>query len=284
MSKWALKIAAKLVLGRMPYRHTLLKKIGMFRHGAMEDIDYALGVFQKHMNWAYPDGMPENLTLLEMGPGDSLVSSLIAKSYGAAKIYHVDVGAYAEKDVKLYQKFAQQLREKGLAAPDLSGAKTLDDVMEICGAVYLTKGLTSLKEIPTSSVDFIWSHSVVEHIRKKEFTGVMLELCRIVKPDGKVSHNVDLQDHLEHRLNNLRFSDEFWENDLVADSGFYTNRLRYTQSLELMKESGFSVLETDSGKWDHMPTPRAKLHKMFQHFDDEELKTKGYRVLLKKAA
>ncbi|MDH5721726.1 MAG: class I SAM-dependent methyltransferase [Alphaproteobacteria bacterium] len=284
MPKWAFKIAVKLVLGRVPYRHTILKKLGIFRHGKMEDIDYALRVFQKHINWAYPDGMPPNLILLELGPGDSLVSALIAKSYGAEKIYHVDIGAYAEQDVELYRKFAEQLRAKGLDSPDLSETQTMQDVMEICGSVYMVKGLESLKKIPSDSVDFIWSHSVVEHIRKREFRAIMLELSRIVKFDGRVSHNVDLQDHLEKKLNNLRFSDRFWENDIVADSGFYTNRLRYTQSLDLMKNSGFSVLNTETGKWESIPTPREKLHHMFRDFDDEELKIRTYRVLLEKAA
>jgi len=40
------------------------------------------------------------------------------------------------------------------------------------------------------------------------------------------SHRVDLRDHFGSALNNLRFSDKKWELDWIANSGFYTNRIR----------------------------------------------------------
>lgn len=106
---------------------------------------------------------------------------------------------------------ATYLAERGLPAPDLEAAQNLDDVLEVCGAVYGTKGLASLKELPDRSVDPVWSRAVLEHIRRAKFAETMRELRRILKPGGVCSHGIDLQDHLAGALNNLRFPERIWD-------------------------------------------------------------------------
>lgn len=91
------------------------------------------------------------------------------------------------------------------------------------------------------SIDFIWSQAVLEHIRKSEFLDTMLELHRILRPNGVCSHVVDLKDHLGGALNNLRFSEKLWESNFMASSGFYTNRIRYSEMLDIFHQAGFSV-------------------------------------------
>jgi len=49
----------------------------------------------------------------------------------------------------------------------------------------------------------------LEHIRKKEFVDTIIETKRILKPNGICSHEIDLRDHLNESLNNLRFSENF---------------------------------------------------------------------------
>lgn len=282
---WAAKIAAKLVLGRLPFKHQLLRGLGMFKHGFMDDAAYALKIFTIHKNAAFPDGLPAGFTALELGPGDSLASALIARAHGAAKSYHCDVGAYASQDIETYRQLAADLRAAGLDnVPDLTPIQSVPEMLALCNAEYLTGGLADLQKIPDNSVDLIWSHSVVEHIRKRDFAPTMAALHRIVKPQGRVSHNVDLQDHLQKSINNLRFSDGFWENDIVAESGFYTNRLRCQQSLNLMTGAGFQILQENRGTWDSIPLPRHKLHTDFKDLPEPELRTCTYSVLLKRAA
>lgn len=283
MPLWAAKIAAKLILGRLPFRHQLLRNMGIFKHGRMDEAAYALKIFNLHKDSAFPEGLPENFTALELGPGDSLASAIIAKAHGAKAIYLCDVDHYASNDIEKYRTLALELTKIGLKnTPDLSNIKDAPEMLELCNATYLTNGLKGLKSIPDKSVDFIWSHSVLEHIRKKDFSTTMKELHRILKKEnGRASHNVDLQDHLEKSLNNLRFPETIWENDIFANSGFYTNRLRYTQSMELIKDAGFEIIGQNAGQWPSLPLPRSKMHSDFHDLPDEELLTRTYSVLLK---
>src|SRR5260221_10704475 len=60
----------------------------------------------------------------EIGPGDSLFMALIARAHGATASYHVDVGPFANRDVSLYRRMAQYLRERGDSVPDLDRKST----------------------------------------------------------------------------------------------------------------------------------------------------------------
>lgn len=283
MPIWAIKITAKLLLGRIPYRHSLLRKLGMFKHGSMDNISYAHKIFRLHFHRAYKDDLPTGFTALELGPGDSLASVLIAKAYGAGTSYHIDVGRFATNEIDLYKRMNTELYSVGLKnTPDLSHIKNIPSMLDACNAKYLTEGLDDLKEIPSDSVDFIWSHSVLEHIRKKDYQPTMQELYRILKRSGKISHNVDLQDHLDSSLNNLRFSEKIWENNFFAASGFYTNRIGYTDSLQIMRSAGFKILEKQCGRWKGLPINKSKLHPKFKEIDDNELCIRTYSVLLEK--
>ena len=64
-------------------------------------------------------------------------------------------------------------------------------------------------------------------------TAELLELRRIQRSEGVGSHCVSISDILGGKLNDLRFSRRIWESSLMANSGFYTNRLRYRELLRL---------------------------------------------------
>ena len=54
-----------------------------------------------------------------------------------------------------------------------------------------------------NSIDYIFSHSVIEHVRKFELNNLIDEMYRVLKPKGVVSHNINYKDHLDESLNNL---------------------------------------------------------------------------------
>src|SRR5690606_14581027 len=120
----------------------------------------------------------------------------------------------------------------------LDDAKSISDVLRLTGAQYFTNGLVDLERIEADSVTFLFSHVVREHIRKSEFRRVMANCHRILKPGGIASHRVDFQDHLGGSIHNLRFSERVWESRLFAESGFYTNRIRFSQMISVFREVG----------------------------------------------
>lgn len=177
---------------------------------------------------------------MELGSGDSLFSVLISKALGGRKSYLVDVGDFANKKLAKYQLMTKLLKDKNLPIEGIETCQNLTEILELCSASYLISGLASLKDIPDCSVDFIWSHGVIELIRRSEVLDTLKELRRIIKPNGICAHLIPLVDSLGE-LNSLRFSQNVWESDFMANSGFYANRLRYSQLLELFKEVGFET-------------------------------------------
>lgn len=278
---WWLKIIAKIVLSRLPLGYNFWRKLGLFRHGKMDHSAYVIGVFNAHCERAGLKGELTDRVVLELGPGDSIATAIVAASYGAKTIL-VDSGKYASQDVNLYKFFAKNLRGIGLNPPDLSAARNIEDILDLCGSVYYTRGLSSLKEISEKSVDLIFSQAVLEHVREHEFHQTMVECKRILKNYGLASHCVDLKDHLGGGLNNLRFGNRIWESNFFVGSGFYTNRIRFSRMVSIAEEVGFQIELGKVDRWDAIPLARNKLAVEFSHLSDDDLLIKGFDVIFRR--
>ena len=265
---WWGRIGAKIVLSRTLMTYGFWQRMGLFRHGHMDTADYATGVFNEHVLRAGLEGQLNGKTILEVGPGDSIASAIIACSLGARAIL-VDSGPYAREDMRPYQALCELLRSRGLNPPDLSGATTLKDALELTSGQYLTEGLEGWRSIPPNSVDFVFSQAVLEHVRRGEFLA---------------SHRVDLRDHLGGALNNLRFSERVWESAFFVRSGFYTNRIQMDEMLRLFEQAGFDAEPTAIRRWPVLPTPRKKLNQAFATLSDDALNISGFDVLLRRGA
>ena len=275
---WWIKIIIKIILSRVPISYSTWSKIGVFRHGSMNQIEYAYNVFLKHKN-NYKGH--NNLVVLELGPGDSLLTALFSYAHDASASYMVDVNDFANKDLGVYFEAINFLKKKGINLKFVENdINTTDEMLDRCCAHYLTHGLESLKQIPNNSIDLIFSQAVLEHIPKSEFYETLIEIHRILKSEGVCSHVIDLRDHLENGLNNLRFSERLWESKFMSTSGFYTNRLRKSEIIKLFEISGFKVRVLNVTKWDKMPIKRSQLARQFHDFSDEELSVSTFSVIL----
>lgn len=282
---WYVKIASKIVLSRLPVPYSFWRSIGLFRNGPMDKVEYAIKIFCNHADRTFGDTDISGKTVMEMGSGDSVASALVACAKGADKVYLIDVGSFATQDMDFYRMLAQELNKRdGFSLPQITQDTSFKEMLTLCKASYLTEGLNSLKNLPDNSVDFLWSHSCLEHVRRHEFLETMKQIHRILKSNGTVSHSIDLKDHLGGRLNNLRFSHSTWESDFMVQSGFYTNRLRATDYEESFKKSGFQVVDWQEGQWDSIPTPRSKMDKDFRDLPDRDLLVRTISTCLKKAA
>jgi SAM-dependent methyltransferase len=277
---WWGKIGAKIVLSRLPLGYGAWQRLGLFRHGAMDSRDYSLRVFQTHMEFAGVSGSLAGKTVMELGPGDGVATAVLAAAHGARSIL-VDTGSFAGTDAGRYAALAAHLREQGHAFLDVGTCRTVEELLKLCNAQYLTDGLASLRRVPDHSVDLIFSQAVLEHVRRSEFRQTMIECRRVLKPDGAFSNHVDLKDHLGGALNNLRFRTSVWESPLFSNSGFYTNRIRYSEMLEEFRAAGFAIVWSRPASWDQLPTPRARLAEEFRGLSEDELRVSGFDVLLR---
>jgi hypothetical protein len=86
---WFLKIIAKMILSRVPISYKIWSKIGLFRHGAMDDYTYAWKILSLHTSFFKGSN---NWKGLELGPGDGLLSALLAPAIESSGLVLIDSG------------------------------------------------------------------------------------------------------------------------------------------------------------------------------------------------
>lgn len=292
MIPWWLKIVVKIVLARLPVPYAFWKRLGLFEHGDMNQEHRAWEVFLGHASTANVLDLAGNIpklrvqgdeySVLELGPGDSLFTAVIAKSLGASKTWLVDSGYFADTTFKPYADLIGFLHQQGLTPHFATRPQTVDDILTVCQAEYLTDGVRSLENLPSNSVDYSFSNAVLEHILKSDFAVLSEELFRVMKPHGVSVHRVDLRDHMGGQLNNLRFADATWEGTLFRKSGFYTNRIRFFEMISFFEQIGFNCQVSNVGRWNELPTPRARLAEPFSQLPESDLLVNTFDVVLRR--
>jgi hypothetical protein len=275
---WYIKFGIKIVRGLVPINYNLFASLGFFRHGKMDDPKYAISVFNKH----FPDKneIPNSpFVFLEIGPGDSLFSGIIASHKGASKSYLIDSGVYVSKDIRKYLELIELLF--GTEFLNKHTITNIEDIKKTFHIEQMIHGLDSLKSLSDHSVDLSFSNACLEHVAKDEVEAFFIELKRVSRPGSISSHCIDFKDHLSYSLNNLRFSEKFWEKDIIKKSGIYTNRVRYSEMKKASEKAGFHFVLTGLDKWPMLPMPKSQMHQDFQQFLDDDLLVKEAWIKLR---
>ncbi len=288
---WWLRIGAKILLARLPVPYSVWKRLHFFEHGDMNQPQKAFGtvIDQARLAGVLAVGLPlptfatkdQEFNVLELGPGDSLFTTVISKAMGASNTWLVDAGAFAIKNIDSYLGLINLLRKNGFSSPFVQDPQTLCDVLRECNGEYLTEGVISLSKLKSDSINFCFSNAVLEHIPKNDFEKLACELKRVMKPEGICFHRVDLKDHLGGGLNNLRFSDAIWEGAIFRNSGFYTNRIRFGEMVNIFESAGFDVNLPRVIRWDSLPIDHSKLDILFKQLEGDDLLVSGFDIMLK---
>jgi predicted SAM-dependent methyltransferase len=278
---WFLKIPAKILLSRLPFGLRNWQSMNVFRAGDMDSPEYAYAIFKKHFE-AVGLGSLDGSTVLELGPGNSLLSALYARSFGAASTWLIDGERLASENTSLFSQAEEILSRLHLRVPGVSGAGNIESVLKQLNAVYRTSGLQSFRTVPDGGVDFLFSNAVLEHIRLAEFADTVREMRRVLKPTGVASHVIDFRDHLQYALNNLRFSERTWESKFMASSGFYTNRITWPTMEKIFQRAGFIVELYSCERWPGgLPTRQTKMASPFRELPAEDLMTMTVHAVLR---
>jgi SAM-dependent methyltransferase len=280
---WWAKIGAKIVLSRAVPSYRARKALGLFLHGNLDQnvaqhLAFVKNVLAQHERIAGS----KVASLLELGPGNSLGTALFAAAEGVGRVWFADVGDFASDDMAFYRRLAGMVEADH---PALSSRADFTDrarMLQSLNATYLTGGTASLRDIPDGSLDLILSTAVLEHVGRADFPLLAREMMRLLRAGGTAYHEVDLMDHLGGAQNNLRFSEQTWESPLMATSGFYTNRLRCREILQIMRDAGFDAALTRVARWPSPPTPRDALAEPFRTLPDDELLIANFGMLLRK--
>ena len=99
---------------------------------------------------------------------------------------------------------------------------------------------------PDNSFDFHFSYAVFEHVPESIIRDILKEAKRLLRPEGVLSHSIDLSDHFAYtdnsitKINFLQFSDERWQT-LAGNQYMYHNRLRAPEFFRLFEEEGVFI-------------------------------------------
>jgi hypothetical protein len=257
---WWGKIAAKVILSRLPVPHALWSKLNIFRHSySSEDADQLVRRLEARIAWFRSRTGRIPRTVLELGPGEITTCAVAYRALGVERTIFVDVGDFGSRDVRAYVRVAAAAKERGLVPPQIEGAADRAQIFARCGAEYCTDGLVDLRRIPPASIDLVTSVAVIEHIRRTELRPTFDELRRVMSRDGLAWHAIDFQDHLGGKLANLRFTPAIWESRWMSSSGFYTNRASPSQVVEMLQRTGLAVEVEARGLWPEPPIARSSI-------------------------
>ena len=224
-------------------------------------------------------------TVCELGPGQFLTHAALLYQLGAENTYLLDIDDLAKsteskvktKDIRLKDSSARKCK-----LPRLQEDETWSTYIKKVGGIYQTDGLNGYKKIPDNSVDFVISDAVFEHIRKKIFVESISEMYRFSRCGGISCHIVDLRDHFGGGKNQLRFSEETWEDEAHYRMDNYTNRLSCKEICEICENVGFQIMKLERSLYEKMPIKRAELDVRFNDMDDTELMTAAFMIMMKK--
>lgn len=267
-----------MVLARLPVPVALLQRLGVFRNTRMDaDLPRRLIEGLRH-HWQHFErrcGRPPE-TYLEIGIGDTLGRALVARALGAGESRFIDARDFATEDARHYRLIDASLPVWGLEPVLAGGPSDRPAVLAASRASYDTRGLQGLAAIAGASIDLCVTEAVLEHLPRAEFAAFVAEIARVLKPDGLSLHMIDFLDHLGGNLNHLRFSPARWEGRLFAGSGFYTNRLSFSQVIAAFEAGGLACEVISRERWSAPPQGAAARHPALGWSDDDTLVASAY--------
>jgi SAM-dependent methyltransferase len=203
-------------------------------------------------------------TALELGSGWKPVIPLLLRLAGARQVFLIDSERLL--DARLLSRTAEQLAAKSeqlslrLKVPEQQIQALLLTPMDrdletaAChfGLKYLAPCDARHLPIPAAAIDIVVSRAVLEHIPKVVLQEIFKEFERILAPtDGFMCHVIDNSDHWAHNdtrlsmVNFLRYSSSVWKR-FAKNPLDYMNRMRHSEYLGLLSDSGFEVVIDDS--------------------------------------
>jgi SAM-dependent methyltransferase len=132
------------------------------------------------------------------------------------------------------------------AYDNLQRCRTIGELLNAARIEYIAPGDASKTHLPESSVDVVFSNSVMEHIPRETIEEIMKESFRILRPGGLAIHSANCGDHYAYfdrkitQIHYLSYSEASWKK--WNNSLLFQNRLRPEDFLGMAGSAGLSIL------------------------------------------
>lgn len=304
--KWMLKAVAQKLIAFFPQREKINYLFQKYVTKGVEltdtYFDFKLTHARDHLQYFRQYGQIPlaQATVLELGLGWYPIVPIALYLSGVDRIISIDIQDWMTNESQLttIRKF-QEWRERGqlqaylpeideqrwanmLALTEKSTAPSLEKISQ---AIHLEPLLQDARatNFSESSIDYICSNNTFEHIPGAVLIDILQEFKRILKPNGVMSHFVDLSDHFAHFDSNiniynfLRFSEKQWQ--WIDNRIQPQNRLRWPDYLQLYAELDIPVTDQEIRPGDLTLLAEVPLAEQYQLYEPEELAiSHGYLV------
>lgn len=128
----------------------------------------------------------------------------------------------------------------------LCAAKTTEQLLRSAKIEYLAPHDAAASGLPDSSVDVVFSNSVLEHVPNDAILRIMRETRRILRKGGLAIHSANCGDHYAYfdrsitPVNYLTYPERQWSK--WNNSLLYQNRLRPSDFIDLAEQSGLRIV------------------------------------------
>lgn len=159
------------------------------------------------------------------------------------------------------------------------------NIEELCSALHFETLVGDARDtnFEDASFDLICSNNTFEHIYVDVLKNILKEFNRILKPEGVMSHFIDMSDHFSHldasisNFNFLKYSNAEWK--FIDNSIQPQNRLRFIDYIDIYEDLNINVIKTEYRKGDLEDLKKIKLANPFKKYSiDDLLITHGYLV------
>jgi len=214
---------------------------------------FHLSNIRKHINGYLPSDV------VELGPGASLGSCISALSEGVDNALGLDVCPYAQSssmNLRILNELLPEESNPALHADLKQDIMRLDTYLPKAKLKFLAPW-TDDNILPESSIDFIFSHSVLEHVTLPEDC---YKACfTLLRPGGVMSHKIDHSSHAITKSWNGHYVIPDWLWTLLQGGKPYLlNRLTLEEHRKEILDAGFEIIYEDFVKSD--PTYRNCIH------------------------
>ncbi|VEP13240.1 hypothetical protein H1P_190039 [Hyella patelloides LEGE 07179] len=128
---WQAQMIVKLLSAHIPLIDGF--RLQKFKRGSMSQPDKAYQIFQRHFERVNYLSDYSDFTILELGPGASLFSAILARAFGVKSTYLVDVENCATEELQPYLDLISFLHnQKNMNLAEIQSINTLNELLEFC--------------------------------------------------------------------------------------------------------------------------------------------------------
>ena len=293
---------------------TFFNSLSIKKTGGTIRADYCYSVWLRHLYYwnTFRNEMPK--TVAELGPGDSLGTSLAALLSGADRIVVLDIVKYwdADRNLEIFEELVLLFKNK----KDVPGNETFpkirpkisnysfpsaiisDELLKKSLSVdrldKIRKELTDIEnpnnkyikcqipwnidaKVKESSVDFIFSQAVMEYV--EDLDKIYTLMGKWLKSNGLVSHTIDFKsDGITKTWNGHWTFSKFQWRIIKGNKKVIINRKPLSYHLEYLEKNDFEILELQNIVSCNL-IKRSELSAEFSLITDVDMQTSGSYII-----